>query len=250
MSIFGRLFGRRERLIEPVDLSSLVTDIHSHLIPGIDDGAQNMEETIAMMREYAAMGFKKVITTPHIMSDTYRNTPEIILGGLEKVRAELKIQGIDIEMEAAAEYYLDDVFEELLAKDEILTFGNDHLLFELPFVGEPANLGRATFEMQLKGYRPILAHPERYSYWHQDFGKYETMIDKGVLLQLNINSLAGHYGPEVKKIAERLVNEGMISLIGTDCHRIEHLHVMRDLTSRLPSLHQVMAQERLLNREV
>jgi len=249
MSLFRRLFGKSEKPVDPIDLSLLEVDIHSHLIPGIDDGAKSMEDTMSMLHVFEDLGFRKVITTPHIMGDTYKNTPEIILGGLEKVRAEIKKAGLKLEIEAAAEYYLDDVFEELLARDEILTFGDRYLLFEMPFVGEPANLARATFNMQLQGYKPVLAHPERYAFWHRNFDKYEAIHDKGVLLQLNINSLSGHYGPEVKKMGERLIDAGLISLIGTDCHRMEHLVAMKELTSRMPSLHRVMGME-LLNTSV
>jgi tyrosine-protein phosphatase YwqE len=250
MGIFSGLFKKKQRLLDPADISLLKVDIHSHLIPGIDDGAQNMDESIEMLREFASLGIKKVITTPHIMSDFYRNTPAIILEGAEKVRAVLKSEGIDIEIEAAAEYYLDDVFEDLLRDDDIITFGDKYLLFELPFVSEPANLARAVFNMQLQSYKPILAHPERYTYWHNDFSKYEDMHDKGVLLQVNINSLSGLYSPEVKTTAERLIDEGMVSLIGTDCHRMDHLKMMKNLTSRMPHFHKVLEQGNLLNHKV
>ena len=250
MGVFSGIFKRRQKLLDPADISRLRVDIHSHLIPGIDDGAQNMEETIAMMRQYEKMGFKKVITTPHIMSDFYRNTPEIILDGLEKVKAELKKEGINIEMEAAAEYYLDDVFEDLLKADNIITFGDKYLLFELPFVSAPSNLARAVFNMQLQGYKPILAHPERYTYWHKEFDKYEDLHEKGVLLQVNINSLSGLYSPEVKAIAEKLIDQGMVSLIGTDCHRMDHLKYMQEVTCRMPHFHKILDQEGLLNHKV
>lgn len=250
MGVLSGLFGRKQKLVDPVDLSLLQVDIHSHLIPGIDDGAQNMDESIAMLREFANLGLRKVITTPHVMSDYYRNTPDIILAGLEKVRSVLKSEGIKIEIEAAAEYYLDDVFEEILERDEILTFGDKHLLFELPFVGEPANLARAVFNMQLQGYRPVLAHPERYTFWHKEFSKFEEIHDKGVLLQVNINSLSGMYSPEVKSIAERLIDQGMVSLIGTDCHRMDHIMMMKERTSRMPHFHKILNQEGLLNHSV
>ena len=169
------------------------------------------------------LGYKKVITTPHVMSDFYRNTPETILGGLEKVKAALVEHNIDIEIEAAAEYYLDADLEEKINNKEVLTFGDNYLLFELPFISEPAITNNVIFQMQTAGYRPILAHPERYSFWHNNWEKYESLFDKGIILQLNINSLTGAYGPEVQKISERLIDADMIGLLGSDCHNLRHI---------------------------
>ncbi|NNC84234.1 MAG: hypothetical protein HKN79_11720 [Flavobacteriales bacterium] len=248
MGIFGRLFGKREKLIEPADISSLKVDIHSHLIPGIDDGAQDMEESLALLRRFEALGFQKVITTPHIMADYYRNTPDIILGGLEKVRAAIKKEGMEIQIEAAAEYYLDDRFEQLLDDEDLLTFGSKrYLLFELPFVAEPLNLNSAIFNMQLKGIKPVLAHPERYGFWSRDLEKYEELHDKGVILQINLNSLGGYYGPEVKKVADHLVEQELIGLVGTDCHRSDHLDALEQVTLRVPSFHRLLEQGKLIN---
>lgn len=226
MSIFSNIFGKKERY-EAIDFSVFGTDMHSHLIPGIDDGSPDVATSIALIKEFKAMGYKKIITTPHVMSDYYKNTPEIILGGLEKVRAELQKQHIDFEISAAAEYNLDDGLEAIIDNKNILTFGDNLVLFELPFMQEPRNFQEIVFKFQTTGYRPILAHPERYSYWHKDFEKYEELKSKGVLLQLNLLSLTGHYSPDVKKVAEKLVDANMIDFVGTDCHRIDHLEILK-----------------------
>jgi tyrosine-protein phosphatase YwqE len=246
MGLFN-FFKKTTRLETPVDLSTLGCDIHSHFIPGIDDGAKTIEDSVQMITELHKMGYKKVITTPHIMSDYYRNTPEIILGGLDKVRAALKEANIPIEVNAASEYYLDYDFERKLDEEKLLTFGDNHLLFEISYMNPPDNLMHVIFKMQLHGYKPVLAHPERYNFWHTDFKKYETFIDKGVLLQMNINSLTGYYSISTKKIAEQMIDKNMISFLGTDCHHIGHIDLIKNVVYEKHLL-KLIESETLLNK--
>ncbi|MCB0402396.1 MAG: histidinol phosphatase [Flavobacteriales bacterium] len=246
MGFLNNIFSKKPKL-EPISLSVFGADIHSHLIPGIDDGAPDMEASINMIRRFKELGYKKVVTTPHVMCDYYKNTPEIILSGLDKVREELARQHIDFEISAAAEYNLDDGLAELIEKKQILTFGDNHVLFELPFMSEPPNFQEIVFNFQMAGYKPILAHPERYSYWYSDFDKYEELKARGVLLQMNLLSLTGHYSPQTKKIAEKMVDAGLIDAVGTDCHRIEHLTLLEQHLN-LPHMHQLAAQEKLFNK--
>ena len=246
MSFLSNIFNKESKL-PPIELSILGTDFHSHLIPGIDDGAPNMDASITMIKRFKELGYSKIITTPHVMCDFYKNTPEIILKGLDNVRNELSKQNINIEIEAAAEYNLDDGLEKLINKKEVLTFGDNYVLFELPFLSEPRNLQEIIFNFQTSGYKPVLAHPERYSYWHDNFEIYEELQAKGVLLQLNLLSLTGHYSPQVKKIAEKLVEANLIDGVGTDCHRIEHLMTIENsLTNKY--IHQLADKENLLNK--
>lgn len=247
MGFFSKIFGPATTTKTPADLSVLRCDMHSHFIPGIDDGAKTMEESVAMISEFSKLGYKKVVTTPHIMSDAYRNTPEIILSGLAQVRVALKTAGIPMEIEAAAEYYLDFDFEKSIEEKKLLTFGNNYVLFELPFINPPDSLMGVIFKLLTNGYKPILAHPERYNFWHHDFKKYEELVEKGVLLQLNINSLTGYYSPEVQKIAERMVDQNMISFLGSDCHRMGHIEVIRNGTVFEKSLHKLLESGKLLN---
>ena len=249
MSFFSKLFSSAASKLGPVNLSVLKTDVHSHLIPGIDDGAKTMEDAIALISELHQLGYQKVITTPHIMSDHYKNTPEIILSGLEKVRKAIKEAGIEIEIEAAAEYYLDYDFEIKIAQKQLLTFGKNYVLFELPFLSPPESLNKVVFELQTNGYKPILAHPERYAFWYKDFDKFYDLRDKGVLLQMNLNSLTGHYSIDTKKIAERMIDENMIDLLGTDCHNLNHIRLLHNcLTEKY--LHKILQKEDLLNKEL
>src|ERR1051326_7637283 len=227
MSFFSNIFGSSSRLEIPVDLSVLKCDIHSHFIPGIDDGSRSIEDSLQMISAFAELGYKKVITTPHIMSDFYRNTPENILSGLERVRAALKENNIPVEIDAAAEYYIDFDFEEKLNKGRLLTFGKNYVLVEISFINPPENLNDIFFKIHTTGYKPVLAHPERYNFWHNDFEKYQDVIEKGALLQMNINSLTGHYSASTKKIAERLIENNMISFLGSDCHNMGHVDLLR-----------------------
>lgn len=239
MGLFTRLFAGKEESLPPFDLALFGADMHSHLIPGIDDGARSMDETIAMLAKFESLGYKKVITTPHIMSDYYRNTPEIILSGLEQVRSTAKQLNLQIEIEAAAEYYYDEVLmDRLKRKESLLTFGDNYLLFEFSFHSEPNFVDQLIFEMLTQGYRPVLAHVERYAHL---FGNAKQAIEwreRGVLLQLNLNSLTGHYGPEVQKQAKYFVDEGVIDFAATDCHRMDHLLLLENNLSN-PYIHKL-----------
>jgi len=243
------LFKRKDPVMEPMSFDVLKADMHSHLIPGIDDGAKTLEESLNMIRGLHELGFSKLVTTPHIMSDYYRNTPETILGGLKTVREALKKEGIPVALEAAAEYYLDHDFSEMIGKEDLLTFGDNYVLFELPFLAEPTALNSVIFNLQTNGYKPVLAHVERYSYWHPEYTRYQELAEKGVIMQLNIMSLTGHYAPEIKKISERLIDDGYISMLGTDTHGERHLPILHHATMS-PWFHKLVESGKLLNTQL
>jgi tyrosine-protein phosphatase YwqE len=250
MGLFNRIFSKKEELLDPIDLGLLSCDLHSHLIPGIDDGSPSVETSIELLKKFQDLGYHKVITTPHIMSDYYRNTPEIINTGLEDVRAAIIENKLSIKIEAAAEYNLEPNFVELLKSKNILTFGSEkYLLFELSFFNEPPNLNETIWSMREHGYCPVLAHVERYAYWHSNYDKIEEMINRGVKLQLNIGSLTGSYGPEVKDFAEKLVRDEVIDFVGSDCHHIQHLQMI-DFAKKLPYFHQLIQQKQILNNQL
>ena len=241
MSFWNKLFSRKEESFPDLDLSMFKVDMHSHLIPGIDDGAKTMDHTIAMLAKFESLGYKKVITTPHIMSDYYRNTPKIILGGLDNVRSELKKLNLKIEIDAAAEYYFDDaLMQKLVNKEPLLTFSGKHVLFEFSFHSKPDQIDKLIFELITQGYTPVLAHFERYAYFHGSIEKAKEYRKAGVLIQLNFNSIFGHYGPEVKEQAELLIDSGEIDFAATDCHRIEHLLILEKNLDK-PFLHKLAA---------
>lgn len=246
MSLLRSLFGKMQPILGDADLGVLKCDVHSHFIPGIDDGAQTMDQSMELLAAMAELGYRKVVTTPHNMADGYRNTPEIILGGLERVRDEARRRGIAMEIDAAAEYYLDHELEQKVADGKVLTFGDGYLLFELPFISEPAVMSSVIFQMQTAGYRPVLAHPERYTFWYNDFSKYERLKERGVLFQLNTIALSGAYGPQAKQIAERLIDAGYYELLGSDCHGMNHVQAIKNTLAR-PYLHKLIGSGKLLN---
>ncbi|WP_185154593.1 tyrosine-protein phosphatase [Flavilitoribacter nigricans] len=207
----------------------LHTDIHSHLIPGIDDGAPDVVTSVALIKGLRNLGFKKLITTPHIMADLYPNTPAIIREGLDKVRTALEAENVDIEIDAAAEYLLDEGFAEKLEAGNLLTLNENLLLVEMSFISPPPNLEQLLFNLQTKGYRPIMAHPERYGYYNGDLSQYKRLKERGCLLQLNLLSLSGYYGPAVRRTAIKMLKAGLFDLVGTDLHHERHLKMLQEL---------------------
>ncbi|MFC0181220.1 Tyrosine-protein phosphatase YwqE [Pseudarcicella hirudinis] len=221
------------------DFSFIGTDIHSHLIPGIDDGCVDMESSIQCIERFIALGYKKIITTPHIMADVYPNTPEIIKEGLANLQNELNNRGISIEIEAAAEYKIDDLFVDLLEKDNLLTFGDKHILVEVSFVAAPVNMDAVLFSLLTKGYKPILAHPERYNYWAGQMAVFEKIRSMGCYLQLNLMSLSNHYGPRARKTALELLDKGYIDFFGTDVHRPADLKLLEAVLHSNDLFHKI-----------
>ena len=226
MSLFSTLF--KKKSLELFDLSKIGIDMHSHLIPGIDDGSRSMDETIAMLAKFESLGYKKIITTPHIMQEVYPNTSEIINQGLKQVQETAKSLGLSIEIEAAAEYYFDDHLIELIKHKDILSFGQNYVLVEFSFHTPPIFEDQLFFEMQMAKYKPVLAHFERYPYFHDSLDKAKEYREKGVNIQINLNSLTGHYGPQVRKQAEKLIDANLVDFVGSDCHRMQHLMMLEE----------------------
>ena len=207
-------------------------DIHSHLLPGIDDGAKDLDESIALIEKMSSFGIKNFVTTPHILGDVYPNTPEIIKAKLKVVQKELiKRNMTDINIKAAAEYMLDEQFLELIENDQpLLTLNNNLVLVEMSYFSPPINLYDILFQLQLKGYKPVLAHPERYNTYHTKYNEFQKLKRAGCLFQLNLLSLTKHYGLGVKKTAEKLLKDNLYDFMGTDTHNNGHLELMKNIT--------------------
>jgi protein-tyrosine phosphatase len=215
------------------DLSFLSIDMHSHLLPGLDDGLQEIEQTITFIQELQQLGYKKLICTPHILSDVYANSPETILPKLDLVRLALKENNIDMQIEAAAEYMVDIDFENYVNADKpLLTFGKNLILIEMSYVAASNNIENVIFNLRLKGMKPVFAHPERYNYYLGDIEQYERFIDLGCYLQINILSLLGYYGDAAKNTAQNLLKKNMVTFIGTDMHHDNHLDALKTLASK------------------
>ena len=229
-------------------VNPLKIDLHSHLLPGIDDGSQSMEESIKIIRRFKELGYTKLITTPHIMPHAYPNTKSIINQKLYELREVLEKENIDIIIEAAAEHYVDTDFKDLLAKDGVLPFAGKFLLFETEYNSKPLILDDAIFDMQHKGFIPTLAHPERYYYLHNNFENYYRLKEMGVLFQLNIKSFRSKTAP-IYKIALRLAKEGLVDFVGSDAHRINDVKEMEFL-SHSKMYKMIFEKNRILNMDV
>lgn len=200
----------------------ITVDFHSHLLPGIDDGCSNVEESIENILELKKQGITKIITTPHIFSEAYPSTPEIIIEKLHFLKEKLIEKGIEIELQAAAEYYLDDWFCKNFEKIDLLTIGDNYILVETNYMEKPHFLTQILFDLQTCGYRIILAHPERYNYLLNDYEMFGKLFDTGILFQCNLLSFTGYYSPQIKKAANYLLKNKMIHLVGSDIHKIRH----------------------------
>ena len=201
--------------------------MHSHLIPGIDDGSRDMEMSLRLITGLRELGYKKLITTPHINGDHFPNTPETIRSGLAAVRTAIKDRQLDVGIDAAAEYLLDDHFSSTLDSGQpLLTFHGNWVLVEFSFVVPAINSMETLFSLQMKGYQPVLAHPERYLYFGAEKGWYDRLRDAGCLFQLNLLSLKGHYGKLAHQLAGYLIKKRYVDLLGTDLHHEKHLQLL------------------------
>lgn len=206
----------------------IITDIHSHILPGIDDGAPDIATSIQLVKGIYALGIRKTVATPHIIGDLYRNTPATINQALQYLKNACEEEEIAIEISAAAEYMLDDYFLQLLRQpDPLLTIQDNFLLTEQSFASPTGNLHEIVFEIISAGYRPIMAHPERYSFYHQNHDNYSRLKDMGFLLQVNLLSLIGYYGKATAKAAKYIISNGLADLVGTDMHHDRHLEMLR-----------------------
>ncbi|SFV60582.1 Capsular polysaccharide synthesis enzyme Cap8C; Manganese-dependent protein-tyrosine phosphatase [hydrothermal vent metagenome] len=218
-------FFSKKSTIDPSPM--MKTDIHSHLIPCIDDGSQSLEESLDILRKMSSLGYEKVITTPHIMADTYRNSSKTILDGLSTLHNSIIDEKIDIKIDAAAEYYFDETLIDRLESDDILTIGDSYLLFETSYISKPINFDDIIFQISTKGYTPLLAHPERYRYISNPKKLYTQMKDMGICFQLDINSLGGHYGKQAFELSKLLIDWGMVDFLGSDIHHKKQVEYLK-----------------------
>lgn len=228
-----------------IDLAWLGTDMHSHLIPGIDDGAKDIATSIQLIKGLENLGYKKLITTPHVLWEIYANTPDIITQGLGELKAAVDKEGLNIELHAAAEYFMDDHFEEeLKKKTPLLSISKNMVLVEFSMLTAPFDVQKILFEMQMQGYQPVLAHPERYTYLSRSKNTYEDLKYAGCIFQLNLLSLTGYYGRSVQDLAEFLLKNDYYELAGTDLHHAQHLSALQKLSSS--PLYQKLKESSLL----
>lgn len=216
------LFSFLSKKSEPVKLP-FTTDIHCHLLPGVDDGSPDVETSVELVRRMGEWGIKRIIATPHITEGTFQNTPDILDPALEELETGLQKAGIDMPLSRASENRIDDFFREQLAAGQITTFPNKYILVENSFIQEPWQLDQFLFDLKIQGYRPILAHPERYHYYFEEHPeRYDAIHRAGTLFQINVLSLAGAYSKVEKRVAEKLIEKGYVDFLGTDLHNFRH----------------------------
>ena len=201
-------------------LPSGFVDIHSHVLPGLDDGSNNTTQSVELIQGMEKLGFSELIATPHTMTGVWENTSEDIKDSWTSLQ---EAQGLNIPLGYASEYLLDNAFLERMQEGDLLCLKDQMVLVELSYFQAPINLFEILFELQLKGYIPVLAHPERYAYYFSDFKVFQQLKKAGCMFQLNLMSVVGHYGPESLKISEALLNANLIDYVGSDIHHKGHL---------------------------
>lgn len=207
------------------DISWLGVDIHSHILPGIDDGSPDVATSIEFVKALQNLGFDKIICTPHIYKDLYPNTPASINVAKRNLQAEMERANITLKLDAAAEYMLDQDFDP---NSILCELPKKHVLIEMSYLTESPNTKETIFDLQINGYIPILAHPERYTFYFKDKTRLKRFKEKGGVMQLNILSILGYYGKDVKVSAEQLLKDNLYDFIGTDLHHEKHLQALTE----------------------
>ncbi|MBI5857831.1 MAG: histidinol phosphatase [Sphingobacteriales bacterium] len=224
-----KIFSKSKATGNVAHFSILKTDMHSHLLPGIDDGSPDITTSLNLIKGMMNLGYSKFITTPHIMWDMYKNTNDIIAEKLQLLRDALRSEGMNVEISAAAEYFLDDYVHSLVKNNQpLLTIKEKMVLVEFSLAYPAHGIKDILFDMQMQGYQPVIAHPERYIYLERDKNFYEELKDIGCLFQLNLLSLTSHYGKSVQELAQYLIKKDYYDLVGTDLHHSRHLEALHN----------------------
>jgi protein-tyrosine phosphatase len=226
-------FFKKKTATQHPDFFPIKTDMHSHILPGLDDGSPDITTSLELIKGMMNLGIKKAIATPHIIDDLYRNNPSTINNALELLKAELIKEEIDFELSAAAEYMIDSYFLQLVKnREKLLTITDNLVLTEFSYASAPDDPFRICFEIIMAGYKPILAHPERYHYFNRDLKMYSRLSEQGFLFQVNLLSLTGYYGKDVAQAATYLIENNLVSYLGTDLHHARHLDSLTNPKNR------------------
>ena len=226
-------FFKNEQPLSAEQYFPISIDMHSHILPGIDDGSPDIETSLKLIKGLMALGINRSVATPHIIGDMYRNNADLIFDAMQQVQVALDKEGLEFELSAAAEYMLDNYFFELLNnKTVMLTVKDKLILTEFSYSSMPSNPKQMAFTILTEGYTPILAHPERYAYYHPDYKQFDYLKDLGFLLQVNLLSLTGYYGKETAKAARYIIKNNLASYVATDLHHERHLEALTDEKNR------------------
>jgi protein-tyrosine phosphatase len=240
---------KKKSTIPPSGYFPITTDIHSHILPGIDDGSPDVETSLALIDGLIKLGVKSSIATPHIIGDLYRNNAETIGNALQKITTALTEKQIDFKVNAASEYMLDAYFLDLLAnKIPLLTLKENLVLTEFSYADRPQHVEQMIFSIITEGYQPILAHPERYAYYHNDYKQYQHLKDLGFQLQVNLLSLTGYYGKPVAKAAAYIIKNDLASFTATDLHHHRHMQALQHPTNQ--QIFAAVFKGKMMNEEM
>lgn len=224
-------------------------DIHSHILPAIDDGSKSFEESLILLKRMYSYGIKKVVLTPHVMEGVWENSNADLENRFQELKNYLeKSNFTNVELHLAAEYMLDNNFHTLLKSEKLLTVKDAYVLVEMSYMNPPINLYETLFNIQVGGYKPILAHPERYSFYYQNYQEYIKLKEVGCLFQLNLLSLSNYYGKDVTGIAKRLLKDKLIDFAGSDTHHNRHLNYLESINNPkiIKSIKPILENNRLL----
>ncbi len=202
------------------------TELHCHVIPGVDDGSSSLKDSIEICKRLKALGVNKILATPHCTENTFENTVESIEPHFNSLVDGLASENIDIQLQFSFEYRIDDNFLKIFNNKQIKPLPNNYVLVENSFIQPSWNLESFLYDLKVQGYKPILAHPERYAYYFSDKAMYTKLYDQGTLFQVNILSLAGFYGKNVQRTALWLLEKGYIDFVGSDCHSIAQIEAI------------------------
>ncbi|WP_333626100.1 CpsB/CapC family capsule biosynthesis tyrosine phosphatase [Sphingobacterium siyangense] len=247
MGFFSNLFGKKTSSIRSLaQLEFLEVDMHNHLLPGIDDGSDSVQQSLHYIQELQRLGLKKFICTPHIMAGVHQNTKFSIEHAKDSLVEGLKSSGNNVDIFGAAEHMIDENLPLLIRENELCVMPGGYVLIEMSYLSESKALFHTIRDIQKLGYKPILAHPERYNYYHSNFNIYKQIKDAGCLLQLNLLSLSRYYGVDVKAIAMTLLKSGMYDFVGTDLHHQRHLDALKNIVEKYP-IREMLKTSPILN---
>lgn len=226
------------------------TDIHCHVLPGIDDGSPDVETSLRLIDGLKSLGVERIIASPHVAAVEFPNTPETVAASFGELDKAMKESGTDIPVSYSAEYRIDEELSSHIAEKRLMPYPDDYVLIENQWIQEPWNLEDIIFDLQIKGYQPIFAHPERFVYYHRNPARLDELHHK-LPFQINLLSLAGYYGKDVQKMAESLLKKGYCDFLGTDTHADRHIeHLQKYLSTSLAEKHRDLSLKTLQNDKV
>ncbi len=204
------------------------TDVHCHIMPGVDHGAKTVEDSLALISREMEMGISRIFLTSHVTANTFENTPETLAAGFERLKTAVEAEHIDIDLCYSAEYRMDDYWMRQRDEGKLIPLPGNHILLENSFQQELMMLDDLMFDIQLKGFLPILAHPERYHYYGYRHDRLRTLHNAGAKFQVNLLSLSGYFGSGARGLAEWIINNGFCDFLGSDMHNLEHADVIAE----------------------